>query len=581
MRTIDENEIRGYVGDQSFQRGSPYARDGSIFAARCQGDTLKARCHGQSGGPYLVEATLGSAGIAGAGCSCPVGYDGRCKHVAALLLSFRQHPDDFVELEPTAAALERRSKQELIALITAMLRQEPELELLLAVPVAAAPGAKPLDPALYRRQVRRAFRGASGDWGASYGVAHEIQGVIAIADGFAERGDWRNAAVVYGAVAAEVLDAADEIHDEEGEIAATVAECGVGLARCLRGLQAPAERAPLLRSLFEIVQADLVAGGIGMDGDAQQALIEDTTPEERRSVAAWALAALPPQRAGAAYLNWTRQALGKFVIALEGDALDDERYLAIARAAGPTEGLVDRLLRLARLPAALQAAEQADDMDLPPIATKLVEHGHAPEAVALVERRKQGSTAPAGTVLRRWLRQQYEREGDLPAALAAARADFSAYPSQQGFAEVRRLAQPLGSWQKERAALLAEVRGRSGHELLVALYLDEGEVEAALAAWPKVAYRTGALRLRLADASEATHPEAAVALRQEQVETLIAGRNRGTYAEAAQVLLMLRATLTANGRQADWEAYLADLLSRHRALRALKDEMRQAGLPVA
>ncbi len=578
-----EQDIRQYVGDTAFQRGRPYVSDGSLFSTRREGFTFKARCHGRSGGPYLVDATLatstGAAVVERSLCSCPVGYDGRCKHVAALLLRCLEHPDDFIPIESADASLGRRSKEELITLIKLMLLKEPDLELLLETPVAASPGGAAVDPAPYRRQVRRALRGGRDEWGASYGIAGEIRSVTMIADGFAARGDWRNAATIYDAIAAEVLEEADEIQDEEGEIGTTVADCATGLGRCLVKLTGPAEREPVLRSLFEILQGDMLAGGMGMDGDAQRSLIEETSPEERQMVAAWALAAMPAKRENETYRDWTRGAFGSLVIALEGEMLDDERYLAIVRQAGLNEALIERLLLRDRLREALDEAEAVSDYEVVPIATMLVKYDHSAEAEAFVERRSLRGLHRAS--MRGWLRGQYEQRGSLPAALEIAREDFLEAPSQPGFSVMRRLAELLGRWEQERALLVAEVVRRGSHGLLVALHLDEGSVDAAVEVWPRVQRPAYGLRLRLAQACEAAHPAMSLALYEEEIEALVAGRNRNSYAEAAQLLLKLRTMLTTSEGQAICEAYFNDFIARHRGLPALKDEARKAGLSVS
>src|SRR5262245_3545270 len=83
----------------SFKRGRGYAHTGHIFAAVRRENTLRARCRGSSGGPYLVSATLAEVGRAKAknpiefACDCPRG--GFCKHVVALLLTWVERPELF------------------------------------------------------------------------------------------------------------------------------------------------------------------------------------------------------------------------------------------------------------------------------------------------------------------------------------------------------------------------------------------------------------------------------------------------------------------------------------------------------
>ena len=119
---------------------------------------LKARCAGSRAEAYRLEVKLADTGIAEAYCSCPVGASGHCKHTVALLLAWLHRPEDFTEVEELDTALERRSKAELIALIKQMLRQEPELELLLGVPLPTGKRQAPASPEAYRLQVNSVFR---------------------------------------------------------------------------------------------------------------------------------------------------------------------------------------------------------------------------------------------------------------------------------------------------------------------------------------------------------------------------------------------------------------------------------------
>src|SRR5579883_493340 len=96
-------EIKSAFDAGSYTRGAAYADRGAVFDTRRQGATLKARCHGRQGGPYRVEVTLKGARVLRSQCSCPIG--GGCKHVVALLLTWRAHPGRFIEVEDMDTAL--------------------------------------------------------------------------------------------------------------------------------------------------------------------------------------------------------------------------------------------------------------------------------------------------------------------------------------------------------------------------------------------------------------------------------------------------------------------------------------------
>jgi len=154
---FSEDDILERVGERSFERGRRYFLQGAIFDARRQGSTLKAYCEGSRPEPYRVRVTFTSKGIKEAECSCPVGSGGRCKHVAALLLTWLHRPEEFREVEELDKALERRSKSELIALIKQMLLRRPELE----APLPSSGGGKRKRPEACRSRDLSAPSGCS------------------------------------------------------------------------------------------------------------------------------------------------------------------------------------------------------------------------------------------------------------------------------------------------------------------------------------------------------------------------------------------------------------------------------------
>ena len=135
LAQLTRPKIRRQVGDASLDKAKSYLRDDVWSDLRTQGATIKGRCRGQMPQPYRVAVTFDGDVIATAECSCPAGDGGHCKHVAALLLYYREHPDAFIEVEELEPALERRGKGELVALILRMIRRVPELETLLEAPL--------------------------------------------------------------------------------------------------------------------------------------------------------------------------------------------------------------------------------------------------------------------------------------------------------------------------------------------------------------------------------------------------------------------------------------------------------------
>lgn len=289
-----EQDIRLRVDPQSFLRGRAYFQDDAIFDARRQDSTLKGRCDGSAAKAYRLWATFEAGALSQAQCSCPVGGDGTCKHVAALLLTWLHNPEAFLATEDLDTSLHRRSKEDLIALVKQMLRQRPELEPLLETPLPSGETRRePARPEVYRRQAAAVFRRADHDWHAAGAVAEELLTIYAIGDGFARQGDYASAGAVYSGVCDEVMECHEEFQDEEGELDGVIVACVAGLGTCLAGeTRDAATRESILQALFAVFRFDVDYASTGLGDQVPDLLLEHATVAERRTVASWARKAL-------------------------------------------------------------------------------------------------------------------------------------------------------------------------------------------------------------------------------------------------------------------------------------------------
>lgn len=88
--------------------------------------------------PFIVRKFYSTAGeLKSAECSCPVGDGGHCKHTIALLLTWVNDPNSFQEVEAMDAILEKVLQTRIDCPIKQMIEQEPDLESLLELPLAA------------------------------------------------------------------------------------------------------------------------------------------------------------------------------------------------------------------------------------------------------------------------------------------------------------------------------------------------------------------------------------------------------------------------------------------------------------
>lgn len=577
---VSEETISAWVGRRSFQLGLSYFEDEAVFDLRRQGSSLKACCQGSMPQPYRLRVAFNAEGIAEADCSCPVGGSGRCKHVGALLLAWLEHPDAFRAVAELDADLERRSKEELIALIKQMLRYQPDLETLLetVLPRGDRPGP-PVDPETYRRQVATAFRRGGYDWMAARMIATDIGVTIGVGDGFLALGDYASARVVYRAVVQGILENYEMMHDEDGDLGAVVDRCVDGLGRCLSsGIGDAADREELLRVLFEIYRFDLDWGGIGLGEAAPELILEHATGEERGAVAAWVRDAMSTARGNSWSENYQRQTHGRFLLGLEMAALDDGAFLSICRESGLAAELVDRLLALGHLDEAISEAQPVGDYELLVLADVFLQHGRAESVEPLLARRIETSQDRR---LVEWLKARHMERGEPAEALALAKRLLAARPSLNGYQEVRELSRQLGVWQKLRSDLLAEWSAAGQYGLLTDIYLEEDEIDLALKSvqqrQPRFPYDADQ-PVRVAQAAAETHPRAAADIYRQQVESLIKARGRDNYRRACAHLTRLRDIYRRLGEEPAWTDLLAQLRERHRRLRALREELSNSGL---
>jgi uncharacterized Zn finger protein len=573
LARLTKPQLLRQVGEASILKAKSYLRRQAWTDLRVQGNAIKGRCQGNAPAPYRVSVTFDGDGISAADCTCPVGGGGHCKHVAALVLYHRDHGDAFVEVEELDAALERRSKGELVALIRRMVRRVPELELMLDAPLPgyADPSAAE-DPEPYRRQARAAFGHAGGEWGSVTGVAHELADIVATGNEFRVAGQYPAAVAVYRAVAEEVLGRFETYQDDDGELLAVVTDCAAGLCACLEAATPDApHREALMRTLVDLYVADEAHGGLGLSDSVPEALLHQTEQDERRQVALWLREKMP--RGDSWSAEYQRRALGSFLLELEADDLDDEAYLRLCRETGRAVELVDRLLSLGRTGEAMKAIKAADDHDLLPLADLLVQHGQAQEADWLVEDR---AGQAHGTHLLEWLRRRAVERRDKPGALKLAEQVYKRKPSLAEYDELKRLA-GKSAWPDMRQRLLADLERRHNAWLLIEIHLQEKDIVSALAVLKTDWGRRCGHKLDVAKAAEKEHPREAKELYRQAAEALIEHRNRDAYKSACDHLRKVRELSRRLHENGAWDDYLHGLRERYRPLRALREELDRAG----
>src|SRR5438876_11598050 len=191
-------------------------------------------------------------------------------------------------------SLEQREKPELIAIITHMLRQEPELEWLLNTPLPIASSRKTsIDPKIYQQQVLAAM--SAGDYQRKRKrgeVERRLTAIKTIADEFAAQENYAAALTIYEVLITEVIEHFNDYRDEYVAFCVILIGCIDGLDSCFAGGEDNSEmRLRVLRMLFAIFRF-YTDSGMDLDEDIAGLLVGNTSPEERPVIAGWAQDAL-------------------------------------------------------------------------------------------------------------------------------------------------------------------------------------------------------------------------------------------------------------------------------------------------
>ncbi len=593
---LTEQQIRTFVGEQNFLKGQQGVRDGAIVNPVRQGRMLKAYCYGSVPEPYLVQVTLDGTGITTTLCSCPAGsptYGSRgCKHVAALLLTWQEQPETFVETDDLDIILERKDKFELIALIKQLLVKQPEVAWQLTMSPPTGKRKIPIDPEVYRHQVAATFRPSGGRWDAVYEISDELFGIKHIGDTFARQHDYAQAATIYEEVVMGVIKNISGYHDEGGRLGHIVSMIIKSLDELLTGGQCDKmTREKVFQTLFAIFHFDVEMGELGLKGEASEVVLQHATNQERPMIAHWTYQANSRVQGTEWSVERHCQQYGAFLLNLAGEEITDELFLHICHETRRYSDVVERLLVLGRADEAATEAGFASDRELFGMIDLFIQSGHDDVAErVMLERSKQTQNMR----ILEWLKQHYWASNNYTAALELAESMFRIQPSIENYRDMRQLAGHVDRWETLRPELLSFLKTSRNALVLTQIALDEGDIESALALVKSQARRSYTSRndrqiytydlgyhkvvFDVARVAEDSRPHAAIELYQQHVEALLVRQDRWGYRTACEYLLKIRTLYEKLEDAEGWINYLTDLRKRTNRLRSFKEELANASL---
>ncbi len=201
---LTPDRIQERCTEQSYMRGLEYFHAGTIGNPTLHGYTLSAICEGTDIDPYRVTVELMPTGIAATDCSCPYDWEGDCKHIVALLLTYVEEPDAIYSLDALLTTLEAKPKSSLLQVISELLKRAPEL-----VPIAQTYSDIPVTPpcsgplplvTVYREQIDGVFGGGFLEQHQLHDVLSQLEDLRRHAESLAQLGETEFALSIFHAL---------------------------------------------------------------------------------------------------------------------------------------------------------------------------------------------------------------------------------------------------------------------------------------------------------------------------------------------------------------------------------------------
>jgi uncharacterized Zn finger protein len=615
---LTEASIRAGASEKVFARGQELFRRGAVSQTAIRGDTLSGECEGNESPSYKARVELDEGGVRSASCTCPFDFGGYCKHLVALLLAYAREPERFAVRQDPAELLSSLSREQLLALLTRLLRELPDLsdriEAALAAPSVSggrqAPAAKrkkEVDAEVYRRRVRSVMHGldhmrASEAYWHVGGLVEGLRDVERSAREFLDAGDAESALRILLTLLEESGDGFDYIDDSNGELGGYLDSLGVTLAEVILSLDLDEEQREDLVSDLDDLHDRLSDYGVeglsvamlaaqhgwgeppreaparGAEADEEEDEWEEDEGEDDEwgeSDDEWdgeddgALAA-DDWYASAWRREDPAQALTRAKLnVLERQGRTDD-YLALCLREGEHLRRALKLLELGRpreaVSHALKHLNSAGEALT--LAQRLRESRQIKEAIRVGERGLQlgGRKAALG----QWLGPLEEAQGRKKQALEAWLAAFREAPSLALWQTIKQLA---GSrWSRLRPQAISSLEKFYDKQPLAEVLLEEREWEAAMRVADKHA-QDERVAATVADALIEHRPEWVIRTSIKHAESLIAPTKSNLYPAAAGWLRRAKAAYERLGRDGEWQKYLLRLKEQYRRRPALMTQL--------
>ncbi len=350
LREITIEDVQGVFDSIIYLRGEEYFEEDCVKSIEAlDSSTISGIVRGNQN--YNVTITIDSEGDLSCECSCPCDFN--CKHAAALLLKWLSikggHDKELKEgklqkKESIKDILSKKSKEELIGLLTEFLSKYPELKSLVKIE---------------RKEIVSKIRSLLSDFVDWDEISDLISQLEMMLEGIKRnKSSWDRELLNDMEVCSKIMiEGQENVHDE-GDLGLFLEDwfllCG-GIFSSLK--PAKQEKREFLRKIVELMQKDQYS----LDSSFEKAFIGMCTSKEDVELIKEVYKPNRPEDED--YHDGQEEDYEQFYLELYNKIGCNDEYLQIARKSGFTLEVIDKLISLKKWEDALEECKKAKNKE--------------------------------------------------------------------------------------------------------------------------------------------------------------------------------------------------------------------------
>ncbi|MBR5160596.1 MAG: SWIM zinc finger family protein [Thermoguttaceae bacterium] len=556
---ITEQAIRDRVGAAALAEGYQYMYTGALTGLELNGSILKASCKGRANKIYRVQAQLGDGEIVEAGCTCPDGLNGRCRHVAALVLTWLNRGENFQRGQSVKEIIETLSRAELEEILLQIVQRRPDAKTFVE---RSAPQTVDKRETLKDKDYRTIVEAALVSEASNNSLWEIIDSLKLLGEDMLRQREWKTAVDIFVNIyqvirarhAKNESSAADEI----------CRDCVEDLMRLAVGTLEEQQ----VKHVGDVLFQEL-ADAIEFDGTLDKEVIRWMSEMPEAHINRWA--AMAWDALHHCQSKPARRLWGMVCLVFYGSRLEDETRLKLYKEIGWFGEIAQQFALEHKFDQIAVFLDSADDYEALIAVERLMKMGFPKQAFALVEKRLE--TKPSD-VLKEWLNgHQVQIKADQEAIELAERM-FALRPDIESYHRLRSESMRAGIWEETQDQCLLKLKESQQYELLMDIFLEDWDLERAVFLWQEDPTKISRQQsIQLAQLAEGSQPITAIKIYQELLETQLqslveakissaSAAGEAIQKEIEMLVSRLKTLITRVYGAEAWTEYLASLRNR-------------------